>query len=153
MVSNKITQLIVSFLIFLFLYTGVSKLIDRQTFRMALDRQPFPKSMSDLLVWLLPLGELFVVILLLFEITRKVGLWLSAALLLSFTLYTIIVLSGYYPTTPCPCGGLISGLSWKAHLMLNLACLLLNVAGIVFYKDQKQCNELRNQEKPNTCRI
>ena len=133
MTRNKTTYIICAVLLFLFLYTGAGKLLDTQTFRMALDRQPFARETSDVLAWVLPSLELAVALLLLPAPTRKAGLYLSFVLLLIFTMYTALVLSGYYRDTPCPCGGFISGLSWKEHLLFNLACLLLNGTAIALY--------------------
>jgi len=49
----------------------------------------------------------------------RLGLWLSFVLLVTFEVYiATMLLSGL--DLPCTCGGLISKLQWKEHLIFNV---------------------------------
>lgn len=120
------TEFISSLLILLFAYTGISKLYDYQQFSNVLSKSPLLSRGAGLLAWLIPLTELCIVLLLLFTHTRKTALYLSLALLSLFTGYLI-----YMVTTssklPCSCGGVVSSLGWKEHILFN--CFFLSLTG------------------------
>jgi hypothetical protein len=78
---------------------------------------------------LLPLAELLIALLLIFERTRLYGLWASLFLLVLFTGYLgyMILLM---PHLPCSCGGVIGSMSWSVHLVFNGVLIGLTVVGI-----------------------
>lgn len=117
-------------LILLFAYAAVSKLLNVTTFRGQLYNQSFPHGLADMLFVGLPLSELLTCGLLLFPITRRLGLLLSLLLMTVFTLYIILVLLGYWERVPCSCGGVLASLNWTQHLFFNLFFLLLAIAGL-----------------------
>ncbi|WP_336732726.1 MauE/DoxX family redox-associated membrane protein, partial [Chryseobacterium sp. VD8] len=85
------TEIVVVLLVILFLYTGVSKFVDFKGFTYDLNNQPFPNSLTPLLRWLIPLTEISIVIALLFEKARLIGLYASLFLMSLFTIYTALV--------------------------------------------------------------
>ncbi|SFD56092.1 hypothetical protein SAMN05518672_102425 [Chitinophaga sp. CF118] len=121
-------DIICALLIFLFIYTGISKLLDYNTFRRQLGQSPFITFYAPLLAWMLPLGEIIIAGMLSFNRTRLSGLYLSFFLLCLFTFYLGAMLQlSYY--IPCSCGGVLQSLSWQAHIILNIAFILLAAVG------------------------
>jgi len=119
-------------LILLFIYAALSKLLNLELFRGQLYNQSFSHDLADLLLWGLPLSELLTCGLLLFPLSRRLGLLLSLVLMTVFTLYIILVLLGYWERVPCSCGGILEHLNWTQHLYFNLFFLLLAMAGLAF---------------------
>ena len=112
---------------------AVAKLWDLAGFHSTLRRQPIPEWSTDILFWLLPLAELGAAVLLAWPRSRKrthQGMWLSAVLMLAFTLFIGFGVLGWYEKRPCGCGSVISGLSWDNHLWFNFAFFLLAVLGV-----------------------
>jgi putative oxidoreductase len=122
-------------LIFLFVYTAISKMADATTFSKQLHNQPLPVWLTDNLFWVIPTAELITSCLLAIGITRFYGLILSAMLMLIFTSYVALILFGFYHRVPCSCGGVIASLSWTGHLFFNTFFLLLSLFGI--YHERK----------------
>lgn len=130
-------------LILLFVYAAVSKLIDLKGFTSDLNNQPFPDSWTPVLSWMIPLIEIAVATCLFFESIVTAALLGSCILMVGFTIYTLLVLLHMFRYVPCSCGGLISKLSWKAHLILNIFYLLISVAGFLIKKND-QHNDIKN---------
>jgi len=117
-------------LVFLWIYTAFSKLVDLKDFKHQLANQTFGKRTATLLLWFIPSSEITAAVLLLFRKTRFVGLMLSALLMLLFTAYIALVLLGYYDRTPCSCGGVLKAMGWQMHLWFNVLFLTLSALGI-----------------------
>ncbi len=77
-----------------------------------------------------------VVLLLLAPGTRLSGFYLSTLLILGFTTYIGLVLTGFFDRCPCSCGGVISSMSFESHFSFNLLFLTLPALGA--YLDGKQ---------------
>ena len=116
-------------LIFLFAYTACSKLIDSKAFASVLERVPLIGRGAGIVAILLPLAELLIVLLLLFEKTRLIGLYASLYLLLLFTVYLVYMVLAV-PHLPCSCGGVISSMSWKQHVVFNAVFIGLTIMSI-----------------------
>lgn len=126
-------------LLLLWISTGLDKLWDLEGFHRTLQRQPLPAGWADLLYVSLPLGELFIAVLLVIgsgnsskissSILLKWGFALSTFLMLAFTVYILLGVLDLYEQRPCGCGSVISGLSWEQHLWFNLVFLLISVLG------------------------
>lgn len=127
--KNGLVLKIISFyFIFLFVYTGFSKLMDNQSLFTALINAPLflQISFAAFLSWVVPITEILLAMILSIKKTNRYG-WTGTIILLSiFTLYTgwIVLVSPY---APCTCGGLMSLLSWKQHLFFNLSSLALAI--------------------------
>ncbi|WP_425638833.1 MauE/DoxX family redox-associated membrane protein [Algoriphagus yeomjeoni] len=113
----------------LFAYTAVSKVYDWQGTQRAMYNQVFPIAMADVLLYLLPLVELGVAVLLLVPGWRKIGLLMSVLLMVLFTGYVAWVWLGFSGRVPCSCGGVLENLGWGEHLVVNLMFLVLAVIG------------------------
>lgn len=114
-------------LVMLWTYAGLSKLIGLERFTEQLKLMPMGilQRAAPVLAWGVPLLELLLALLLLLPLLRRIALVLSGALLIIFEIYiTSMLLSGR--ELPCTCGGLISQLRWKEHLIFNGAFILLS---------------------------
>lgn len=123
-------EIIVALLIFLFIYTGLNKILDYQKFEFTLGRSPFIASMSGFIATTLPTGELIISAFLIFKRTRLIGLYASFFLMLLFTGYIWLMLNYAYDL-PCSCGGVLAALSWPNHLIFNIVFTALSVIGII----------------------
>ena len=135
MSRKPLIEIICALLIFLFIYTGVSKLLDYQTFRRQLGQSPFITSYASSLAWALPIGEIIIAGMLSFNRFRLQGLYLSFFLLCLFTFYLVAMLQLSY-FIPCSCGGVLQLLSWQAHIILNIIFILLAAAGTLLQPKQ-----------------
>ena len=124
-------------LIIMWAYAAVSKLLDLDEFKQAMATQVFPKWMGKILIWILPIAELGIVGLLLFQKTQVFGMYASFALMLLFTLYVGGAVYNIYARTPCACGGLFAKLGWKKHFRVNIFFTLLSIIGIILLESGK----------------
>lgn len=122
---------ITAIMILLWAYSAISKFRDLPRFRRGLRSQAFPKWVGDILFWTLPVTELTQIILLWLPDTRLLGMYLSALLMLTFTIYIGGAVYGFYDRYPCPCGGIFRGMRWNTHLKVNFILTCISVAGIL----------------------
>jgi putative oxidoreductase len=125
MQTPRLTRWIPAILILLFAYTGVSKLLDLDSFTSALYNQPIPRAVVPFLTITLPCLEIVTAAALLFNRTRQIALYSALILLFIFTLYIAAILLRFFDWIPCSCGGIFRHLTWGQHLCLNLALLIL----------------------------
>ena len=118
-------------LIILFLYASLSKFLDFSTFRHDMKIQPLPASLTPLLVWVIPCAEIVIAASLIFDHTRRLGLYSSLILMGLFTIYSIAILLHLFRYVPCSCGGVIKHLTWPQHHVFNLFFTALAVGGIL----------------------
>ena len=135
--KKLIIEIVVLLLVVLFLYTGVSKLVDFKGFTYDLNNQPFPNSFTPFLRWIIPFTEIAIVVALLFEKTRLIGLYSSLVLMTLFTIYTALVLFHVFKYVPCSCGGVIKHLTWPQHLLFNLFFVGITFTAIKQHKREK----------------
>lgn len=124
-------------LVFLFIYTSVSKLLDYDTFRRQLGQSPFITLYAPIIVWALPVGEIIIAGLLLYPRTRLTGFYLSYFLLSLFTFYLVAMLRLSY-FIPCSCGGVLQHLSWNAHIVFNIAFIIISTIGVLLQENKTQ---------------
>lgn len=136
MKKKLLIEIIASLLVILFLYTGLNKLFEHTTFRYQLSISPWPllASLSGIVSWALPIGEVLLAAMFLITAFRMTAFIASAILFATFLAYLGILLSSG-TNLPCTCGGIISSMSWNAHLWFNIACLLLCIAGIFLVRN------------------
>jgi hypothetical protein len=136
MKKNKtISTLIIITLLLLWIPVSMDKLLNFGTFKTGILIQPFSDDLGKVLIYSLPVLETAVVVLLIIEAWRMLGLWLSAVLMAAFTVYIGIALLGAWEKLPCGCGSVISGLNWKQHFWFNLFFLLLSITGILLQRN------------------
>ncbi|WP_376786631.1 MULTISPECIES: MauE/DoxX family redox-associated membrane protein [Sphingobacterium] len=139
------TEIVVVLLVILFLYTGVSKFVDFEGFTYDLNNQPFHNSLTPLLRWLIPITEISIVLALLFDKARLMGLYASLFLMSLFTIYTALVLFHVFEYVPCSCGGVIKNLTWPQHLIFNLFFVVITSLAIRVNKKNSSDHLLYNQ--------
>lgn len=137
MVRKSPTELIAILLIVLFIYTASSKLLDIAAFRKQMLNQPLPETLKQNLVWLVPVSEITTSIFLIFKRLRLYGFLLAFLLMLAFTFYVSLILAKAFSYIPCSCGGILNTLSWEAHLIFNIVCTLLALAGIIIERKRR----------------
>lgn len=125
---------IISLLILLYLYTGLTQVLAFKFFYGNIFNQPIFQWSKPVLVYLIPGAQLLLAAGLFFEKTRKPALWLSLGLLTMFTIYIILILLNLLARVPCSCGGVISSFTWSQHLVFNLFFLTLNAVALVLRK-------------------
>jgi hypothetical protein len=136
MKRSDLPVLISFFLILMFSYAAASKLMNFHSFRTQMLAQPLPKWSAVYLIYLVPLSEIVTVTFLLFKKTKAIGFYTSTLLMLSFTIYVGLAITGAFGSIPCSCGGIIGNLGWPQHFIFNLIFLSLSIYGI--YTDQKE---------------
>ena len=129
--TNRWLYLITAVLIALFIYTAVSKIIDFNTYTDQMRNQTLPRWLTAVLIWAVPLMEILASTLLLLDGSRHLGFVLSFSLLLSFTIYVGLILSGTFRYAPCSCAGIFSSMGWQTHLNVNLLFPTLEGLGLV----------------------
>ncbi|WP_183573826.1 MauE/DoxX family redox-associated membrane protein [Mucilaginibacter sp. X5P1] len=125
-------------LILLFAYTATSKFLDYHLFVFQMMRAPIPimKSMAPVLGWLTPLIEVILTLGLLWAKTQTKAIISSVILLCLFEIYIItMLLSGL--DLPCTCGGIISSMSWKEHLIFNGTFIVIGIFSIIQKKHSR----------------
>jgi hypothetical protein len=123
-------------LVFLFTYTGVSKIINHATFEVTLLQSPLARDYKTIISWIIPVIELIIVGLLLLEKSRRLGLLLSLLMMLIFTCY-IAYMVLFIPNLPCSCGGILKELSWNSHLLLNSFIIVSIIISLFSLKNHK----------------
>lgn len=143
-----IIELTAALFILLFVYTGITKLIDQNSFRGVISRSPLIGQWATFLSWTLPIIELSAALLLLIPKTKKLGLWISLGLMILFTGYIGYMLL-FSDHLPCSCGGVLQQLTWLQHLEFNILFTLLSALSIWFYtKHQRFIAINRNSRTP-----
>ena len=147
MKQNFFIELICGLLVLLFVYTGISKMIDFSTFHLQLGKSPFITKYANAVAYTLPAGEILVALALFFNKTRLLGLYASLFLMTMFTAYIYAMLNYSYDL-PCSCGGIISKMSWTQHLWFNAGFVLLSLIGILLQVKKRTQPESKTEELP-----
>ena len=103
--KSNIIQTVVVLNILLFTYAAVSKVLDFPNFQIQLGQSPLLSAFADWVAVAVPLVEFIIVLLLLTNKYRLLGLYGSFALMTMFTAYIVIILN-FSSFTPCSCGGI-----------------------------------------------
>lgn len=114
----------------MFFYAACSKLLDFDKSKREMMNQVFPKSMALFLVWAVPFTELLITMGLINKYLRLKALYASLFLLVLFSLYISITMTGIFGRVPCSCGGILRHMSYWAHLAFNFFFIVLAVLGI-----------------------
>jgi uncharacterized membrane protein YphA (DoxX/SURF4 family) len=130
MTRSTIVEIISMLFVILFLYTGISKLMEYGVFKEQIADSPILQPIAPFIAWALPITEFLVTILLIIPRWRLKGLYASLMLMVAFTLYIGAIMT-FNKELPCSCGGIISELSWNGHLIFNSVFILLAFAGVL----------------------
>lgn len=145
--KKSIVETLTALIVFLFMYTSLSKLMDYDVFVEQLGKSPLLGPIKEVLAIAIPAIELFLVVLLTLPKTRMAGLKGSFILLSGFTLYLIYMVS-VAPTLPCTCGGVINQMSWTQHIFFNIAFIAMSAIAIRLSR-QINKNNIENTSQPS----
>lgn len=125
----------------LFLYSATIKWLQQIKFTLELAKSPLiPEMFIAPLAYTIPVIEIAICILLFIERTKKVGIYLSFALMLLFTLYLVALIT--IPTNgeiiPCACGGILGGMSYPVHIAFNIFFFTLVALVGIYTSEEKQ---------------
>jgi uncharacterized membrane protein YphA (DoxX/SURF4 family) len=120
----------VNLLIILWIYTAGSKLTDIDLFEKQLHLQPFSHLIANLLLYILPISEFAIAVLLIFSQTRRPALLISLIFICAFTIFIALVLNSFFEHRPCSCGGVLSMMTWQQHMFFNFFFLGVNILAI-----------------------
>ena len=123
-------------LIFLFTYTGISKLIDHDNFYTSILLSPVIHDQALIIAWLVPVAELLIVALLLSNKYRQIGLFFSILLMIIFTVYIAYMIL-FIKDLPCSCGGILKQLSWSNHILFNSFFIVIITISLLFTSEHK----------------
>lgn len=117
-------QIVIYFFIILFVYAAVSKLTDFENFQVQIAQSPLLSAFATPIAYGVVLGELAIALMLCFEKSRLLGLYLFLGFMTAFTVYIFLILN-YSPFIPCSCGGVLEKMGWWGHLWFNgVVCFL-----------------------------
>lgn len=122
----------------MFVYAAVSKWLIFNVFVSQINRQPFDDRLTPLLVWGLPLSEIAVSLLMVFDKTRLLGLQIATAMMIVFTGYIILIMMHFFGKIPCACGGAITEFTWTQHLFFNLFFVITGVWALMLVRKNKR---------------
>jgi len=133
--NNNFILIIISRLFFaLFMYTAVMKVIDHDKFELEMGKSPIITDYAHILVWAVPVGEIILAVLAYFRETMMIGLYASLSVMSLFTAYLYAILN-FSDFVPCACMGVFEKMGFEAHLVFNIAFMILAIIGI-FLKDK-----------------
>ncbi|WP_348636557.1 MauE/DoxX family redox-associated membrane protein [Mariniflexile litorale] len=115
--------------IILFVYAATSKLLNIYAFKIQLDKSPFISAYAHWMAWSLPFIEYVIVGFFLFSKYMLFAFYASFTLLSLFSIYIVSVLN-FSDSIPCACGGVLSYLGWKSHVVFNIFFMVLALIGI-----------------------
>ncbi|MEG1024664.1 MAG: hypothetical protein RSF34_09360 [Flavobacterium sp.] len=118
------------FFIILFIYAAVSKLADFENFRVQVAQSPLLSAYATFIAYTTVIGELVIALMLCFQKTKRLGLYLFLGMMSAFTVYIYLILN-YSPFVPCSCGGILEKMGWTEHLWFNIVITLLATAMVL----------------------
>lgn len=127
---QSIPKIIGILFIILFVYAATSKLLAIEQFKIQLGKSPFISIYASWMVWMIPVIELLIVGLFIFQKHLLVAFYSSFTLMTLFTIYIFLVLN-FSDSIPCACGGVLQTLSWMEHLVFNIIFVALAILGII----------------------
>lgn len=125
-----IVEIIIALLGIFWVYASITKLLDYDTYWRQVMHYIQNNVWAKGIAIVLPILQFLTAIGLVFRQSRIMALLISLVMLLFFT-GLIIYLLYFAAVTPCSCNGIVSGFSWKQHLLFNIVFLLINITGIV----------------------
>src|SRR5690606_22369922 len=118
--NGIIIEIISVLFIVLFVYAGMTKLMEGDRFFNNLNNSPILPNIATayILSWGVPALEIVIAFFVAWPKTRLKGLYGALGLMILFTLYVAGIVF-FSPYAPCSCGGIIPLLSWLQHLLFN----------------------------------
>ena len=134
--------------IILFVYAAISKFTDFQKFEVELGKSPVLSPFSKVLVWLVPIIEIGISLILALKQFQLIGFYLAFSMMVLFSAYIVTILN-FSEYIPCSCGGILENMSWKQHMVFNCFFVLLGVIAVLIYPLNKESIAIvRGSRKP-----
>jgi hypothetical protein len=133
-------------LVLLFAYTGLNKLLTQKEFSQQLLQNAFLHPFAIPLSFALPITEIIIAICLVFKYSWMVGIWSAALLMTLFSVYVGFMLFQHKAPLHCTCGGVISSITWRQHLLFNILFSAIAWASLIIHK-RKYKNISTNQKE------
>jgi hypothetical protein len=124
-IQKVVVEVIYLFLIAFFCYTASNKMINLYSFRTNLIKTSlFSQETANVFsIFIIILEYLVVLVLLLY---KKIGVLIFSVIMLIFTLYiSYLKFRGLYEI--CGCGGILNGLSYNYHLLINISLIIISL--------------------------
>ena len=137
MYRKVIVEIICLLFIVLFVYSSTAKLLDNQLFIVQIEQNSILKPFSVFLSFFLPGIELIAAIMLATKRWRMLGLYSFTALMITFTVYIIIILN-FSSHIPCSCGGVLQNMGWRSHLIFNIIFVVLGFVAIFISRENRR---------------
>ncbi|MBG6063160.1 putative membrane protein YphA (DoxX/SURF4 family) [Flavobacterium sp. CG_9.1] len=135
-IKNIVLETICLLFVLLFVYAAVSKLLDFENFQVQLGQSPLLSSFAGWVAWTVPVLELLISLLIIFNRWRIIGLFAAFSLMIMFTTYIVVILN-FSSFVPCSCGGILEKMGWSTHLIFNVFFVALSVVGICILSKKK----------------
>lgn len=138
MKKDILKEICAALIVVLFVYTAVSKVLDINRFISTMSVSPFPfmRIFAPALGWIIPIVEIAIAFFIISSKFQRIGFIASIILLLLFEIYIgSLLLSGLH--LPCSCGGVVSKLSWKQHLVFNLLFIVISIIPLYLEKHNR----------------
>ena len=132
-IKTRFVEIVSYFFILLFCYATLSKIMDFENFQIQIAQSPLLSAFATMVSYGILAVELLVSFLLIFEKTRRLGLYSSFVLMVSFTVYIYLILN-YSEFVPCSCGGILEKMDWTTHLIFNLVTVAIAFVAIIFQR-------------------
>ena len=131
-IRRAVSECGVLLIIGFFAYTLVNKLLQFDAFKLNLARTGiFEARMVDLVAYFAVAMEAASIILLVFF--RKWGLRFALLMMIAFTLYILyLATTGHYEV--CGCGGVLNGLKFQWHLLINLVLIFILLLYVLYHR-------------------
>jgi uncharacterized membrane protein YphA (DoxX/SURF4 family) len=152
MKRTTIIETIIFLYAILFLYTGISKLMEYDVFKENIAASPILAPVASLIAWNIPFFEFAITAILIIPKWRLKGLYAALTLMILFTVYIIAILL-FDKNLPCSCGGIIQQLSWWQHLVFNSVFILLAIWGTVLQKRERKQQQTIWDNQYHTTRL
>ncbi len=139
----SIREFVVLVIVGFFAYTLVNKLLQFEAFKLNVARTGlFEEHWVSVVAYFAIGAEIASISLLVF--VRKWGIRFALAMMLFFTLYIIYLAStGHYEV--CGCGGVLNGLKFQWHLLINLVLFFILLLYALYYRTPSSTHKKREQ--------
>jgi len=144
--TNIIAKVSKLLLIVLFAYAGSSKLLEHQLFLNQLMQIQMLSGIARPVSFLIPAVEILCAAILAIDKMQIFGLWLAAFLMTTFAIYVAAMLI-LKSSLPCTCGGVVSSMTWKQHLLFNMFFMLLSWNALLHYYSPRDKNISTNKKE------
>lgn len=152
MKKQLVTEIVCFMFSLLFLYTGISKIIDHDSFTRQIRYSPLLNTLDigdfwvEKTVWMLSIIEISIALLLMVNVRRKFALSLGTGMMIMFTLYIGYIVT-IAPFIPCSCGGVLESLSWSQHLYFNMSFIVMGIVAILLSSTKSSSKLIDTQRR------